>query len=62
MPSIELGNGEVERGPSLSGTIRRSVGWLIAALTSVPQPERAELIPRALLGAGPFLPVGVSVF
>jgi hypothetical protein len=60
-PSIGLGNGEVERAPSLSGTIRRSVGWLAGALTCVPQPERAEPMPRALLG-GAFFPVGVSVF
>ena len=57
-PSIGLGSGEVERGPSLSGTIRRSVGWFSGALTCVPQPERAESMPRALLGAGLFLPVG----
>lgn len=42
----------------MSGTIRRSVGWLAGALTCVPQPERAEPMPRALLGAGPFCMYG----
>ena len=52
--SIGSATGGREGTLSLSGTIRRSVGWSAGALTCVPQPERAEPMPRALLGAGPF--------